>query len=399
MEKGKEKMKNKIVVLTLILLSFCSLVLTVNAQTVGSGSIDSGLVGYWRLDEGSGASVFDSSGLGNTGVFSGSGNTWVIGHYNSGINFNGSGSLDCGNSIVFQGLTSFSIGCWFKASTVPVSDSVTLIHKGFPTANGSISLWIDSGILKFRLRFGASQIIQLGGIVANVWYNVQAVYNGTYMRLFVNGVEVGLPLGVSGFIGDSSYALLIGQTTSYNYFFNGTIDNVRIYNRVLSTSEILTLYQGVPVTVSYDVGSTMSPNSTVLVGVDQNQTFIIGAKSGYVPSSIYLDGIIVNSQPVYSITGIQSNKTLYVTSQYIGSVASNTDYLGLILILIFTLFDLVLIAIPKIPLLNIIFGFFSGVVVVMYNSALPSPILTMLIIFIGVYTILRAIQRMTRRKK
>jgi hypothetical protein len=71
----------------------------------------------------------------------------------------------------------------------------------------------------------------------NTWTHLAATYDGTTLRLFVNGVQVGT-LAVSGPMATSAGALRIGGNAVWGEYFSGLIDEVRIYNRALTAAEI-----------------------------------------------------------------------------------------------------------------------------------------------------------------
>lgn len=86
------------------------------------------------------------------------------------------------------------------------------------------------------------------GMSNNTWYHIVAVYNGTSMKIYKNGTELPGSTTFSGNISTNSYNVTIGQIAgtpdSWNaYRWNGTIDEVKIYNRALSASEILADYR------------------------------------------------------------------------------------------------------------------------------------------------------------
>jgi hypothetical protein len=68
---------------------------------------------------------------------------------------------------------------------------------------------------------------------------VAGTYDGTTLRLFINGGQVA-SVAVSGAIPSSAGVLRIGGNSLWGEFFQGRIDEVRIYNRALSASEIQT---------------------------------------------------------------------------------------------------------------------------------------------------------------
>ena len=73
----------------------------------------------------------------------------------------------------------------------------------------------------------------------NTWTHVAMTYNGAQMRLYVNGVLVG-QRAQTGSIQTNNGQLRIGGSAAFGEFFQGMIDEVRIYNRALSATEITT---------------------------------------------------------------------------------------------------------------------------------------------------------------
>ena len=71
----------------------------------------------------------------------------------------------------------------------------------------------------------------------NTWTHLATTYDGTTLRLFVNGTQVG-SRAVSGALLTSSGVLRIGGNSQWGEYFAGRIDEVRIYNRALTQSEI-----------------------------------------------------------------------------------------------------------------------------------------------------------------
>jgi hypothetical protein len=71
----------------------------------------------------------------------------------------------------------------------------------------------------------------------NAWTHLAATYDGSRIRLYVNGVEVGSATASSALV-TTSGALRIGGNTVWGEYFRGRLDDIRIYNRVLSAGEI-----------------------------------------------------------------------------------------------------------------------------------------------------------------
>jgi hypothetical protein len=74
---------------------------------------------------------------------------------------------------------------------------------------------------------------------ANVWTHVAGTYDGTTLRLYINGVQVA-SVNRTGPIATSTGPLRIGGNSLWGEFFQGRIDEVRVYNRALTPAEIQT---------------------------------------------------------------------------------------------------------------------------------------------------------------
>ena len=87
--------------------------------------------------------------------------------------------------------------------------------------------------------FGGSNgnAIGTGALTVNTWAHLAGTYDGATLRLYVNGVQVS-SVAKTGAITASTNALQIGGDSIYGQYFPGTIDEIRIYNRALSATEI-----------------------------------------------------------------------------------------------------------------------------------------------------------------
>jgi len=71
----------------------------------------------------------------------------------------------------------------------------------------------------------------------NTWSHLAMTYDGTTMRIYINGVQAGSG-AVTGSAATSNSPLRIGGNSIWGEYFRGLIDEVRIYNRALSATEI-----------------------------------------------------------------------------------------------------------------------------------------------------------------
>ena len=73
----------------------------------------------------------------------------------------------------------------------------------------------------------------------NAWTHLAATYDGSTLRFYVNGTQAA-SRAVTGGITSSTNPLRIGGNSVWGEWFNGSIDEVRIYNRALTPAQIST---------------------------------------------------------------------------------------------------------------------------------------------------------------
>jgi len=200
----------------------------------------SGLVGYWKMDEASG-NLIDTSGNGNTGTAIGT--TVAAGQFGNGRSFNGDGDYaNAGNA------TSLDV------DTLTASSWVKTTGTGYKMwmARGGGQYWLShqSSKLHFCLTAGGvrKDLFATVNYYDNKWHHVVNTYDGAYMKMYMDGVEIN-SFAKTGTISGLT-DLLIGRYSS-SYQFTGQLDEVRIYNRALSEREIQQLYEYAPGPVGY----------------------------------------------------------------------------------------------------------------------------------------------------
>ena len=86
---------------------------------------------------------------------------------------------------------------------------------------------------------GALAASGTGTLPLNAWSHLATTFDGSMQRLFLNGVQIG-SLAASGSLMQTTGALRIGGNSVWGEFFSGALDDMRIYSRALSTTEIQT---------------------------------------------------------------------------------------------------------------------------------------------------------------
>jgi hypothetical protein len=216
-----------------------------NSQTLtiaepGGGVL--GLVAAYHFNEGAGATVQDSSGNGNAGNLSNV--TWTTaGRFGSALTFNGTSSwVTVADAASLDLTTGMTLEAWVNPTVQP-SGWRTIVAKErtggvayFMHGSSSSQNRPGTGVYVAN---GERQLIGGTRLAANTWVYLAATYDGINQRLFVNGVQVA-SRAQTGPIAVSASPLRIGGNGAWGEYFQGRIDEVRIYNRALSQAEIQT---------------------------------------------------------------------------------------------------------------------------------------------------------------
>jgi prepilin-type N-terminal cleavage/methylation domain-containing protein len=183
--------------------------------------------------------VKDSWGV-NDGIVTGHEPTIVSSGCPSGNCLSFDGSSDYVSCNTFQYLSTFTLSVWIKASS-DVSDYRTILDKTSSLTNRNFWLNLYSGTGRLDLRFSVGGVngTYSSGIVLNdnTWHYITATYDNYYVRFYVDGKISGTPTAQTGEPDNPSVPFYIGNQAGTRYF-NGSIDDVRIYNQAIPTSEI-----------------------------------------------------------------------------------------------------------------------------------------------------------------
>ncbi|HEY3758732.1 MAG TPA: LamG domain-containing protein [Solirubrobacteraceae bacterium] len=204
-------------------------------------------VGLWSFNEGKGSVVSDYSGHHNNGTLEGLAQ-WTRGRFADGLAFNGNASaVQVPDSASLDPAT-VSVSAWVQSSGSPGTFRY-IVGKG---ANGclaaSYGLYTGSaGGLEFYVSTndGLSWTISpdAGQSVWNgQWHNVVGTYDGSSVRLYVDGRQVGSGTPDTAPIAyglPTSNSLIIGNYPSCSQAdFSGSIDEVKVFNRALGAGEV-----------------------------------------------------------------------------------------------------------------------------------------------------------------
>jgi chitodextrinase len=231
--------------LRLSLLALAALVAGTTAYLAPPGTAATGgPVAAYSFDAGSGSTVADATGNGNTGTIANA--AWsTSGHSGSALSFNGRNSwVTVPDAASLHLTTGYTLEAWVRPATTSRAWRTAVLKEDPARAELDYGLYAstDSGTPSAHVLVGNPPDSFVRGSSAsplNSWTHLAATYNGTTLRIYANGAQQASK-AVTGAIGTSNGALRIGGNNIWSEWFSGLIDDVRVYNRALTATEIQT---------------------------------------------------------------------------------------------------------------------------------------------------------------
>ena len=200
------------------------------------------LVAHYQFDENTGTHLFDSTPNYNGGTIYGA--NWTTGVNGSALIMDGVDDyVTCGHSLIDGTFSQFTIMAWVNSRDFDES-----YYYFFDGSDGEFTIaTIVDNSASFGIKAGNGNHYYVHApsiLIANQWHHLTGVYNGTSIKLFVDGVlvnETSIP-DVGLFDPTGNYYPTIGAYNgpgdSHQCYVNGKIDELRIYNYALSDGEI-----------------------------------------------------------------------------------------------------------------------------------------------------------------
>ncbi len=208
---------------------------------------DADLVGYWKMEEGSGNILIDYSGYENDAtILNNQGIQWIEGYDGLALKLNGqtgrygvvphNASIDINEAI--------TVAAWIRPQG---HANKQVLSKSGPDGY-ELSIF-EQGTIEFRFnretngstyRLRSNSLYPTNG---TIWMHVAATFDGTKSTIYINGVEDISKTYAPAVINSNSTSLQIGARNGNNRW-DGDLDEVRLYKRALSASEIASLFNG-----------------------------------------------------------------------------------------------------------------------------------------------------------
>jgi hypothetical protein len=245
------------IILVLVLSNLVSFVPKIQTVKAQSGVSNSGIIAWWKLNEGSGTTVLDSSGNGYDGTIVGC--TWVNNAGTSCLSFNGQTDYVNLPSLDLLNLNSVTVVAWINSDLTKVG-FITYNGNGgeFEMGNGDLdqyaqSLNINSTYATFSVKLSDYNWYSVQSsfpIKPSTWHQIVGVWvKGVSLMVYVDGVLAGendaigaLSLFDPGPSFTSSLGIYSQNQWGQQDFFKGQMSNVMIFSETLTAQEISALY-------------------------------------------------------------------------------------------------------------------------------------------------------------
>ncbi|MFA5932493.1 MAG: DUF2341 domain-containing protein [Microgenomates group bacterium] len=219
-----------------------------SGEVLGNKLIDplsTGLLGYWKMDELSGTTTVSDSYRSHTGTSTSSTNV-TTGKFGNARSFNGSQYISVTHNSSLSP-SAITISAWVYTTSQPgVGTSYQFVEK---SANDSYRYRVNAGgtIGVFDQGCGISCLSSPGNIPLNQWNHVVYTGDSTGLKMYLNGSLVASnSTAYSGGAANTNNLLIGGSYFGTAEYMIGNIDEVRLYNRSLSATEVTALYNWTP---------------------------------------------------------------------------------------------------------------------------------------------------------
>jgi len=221
--------------------------LQVFSDTIRAQLSDS-LVSYWSFNEGTGITAYDQW-EGNNGTLGGdpewkSGGECVSGKC---LEFDGTSAyVDCGNDESLNASTEVTIEAWVKFNSVLAYIPIVSKRSAWSTPSGYHLAFDYTTVNGIEVRGRSHNYARAteAGLLTGQWYYIVGVLSndGLKNKVYINAIDKTNSVSTTEILEDNTNNIYIGSKPELDSFFNGFIDEVRIYNSAASITQIQSQY-------------------------------------------------------------------------------------------------------------------------------------------------------------
>ena len=185
--------------------------------------------------------------------------SYGVGEFDLAGVFNGSSSYVNIDSLLFP-VNNFSISCWIKSDNVALAE--TNIITSVKSGSGFFAIKLETDKLAYTAVYSSGTTTvtsSVGSISNNVWYHCLATQSSTTgIKLYLNGILVDSNATTTNLRTTNNGQNRIGHyySPTSGVFFDGSIDQIRIFNKALNSTEVTTLYNETACTKAACTGTT-----------------------------------------------------------------------------------------------------------------------------------------------
>jgi hypothetical protein len=224
----------------------------------GGAALAAGLVGHWRLDEGAGTQARDSSGLNNHGALRGFQGPWLAGRHGMALEIPatpGVGVLVPQSSSIDGLRSAFTIAAWTYRTSHQPRWASALSRRYLDSTSEHYILGFQTGVAKAMINTQLSDDGNAATVSGTTpapldrWVHLALTYDGATLRLYQDGVAVGVEDYDQPLVGDRTPLCLgcnqnLPGDTAADEPLSGRLDEVLLYGRALSAGDIARLAAG-----------------------------------------------------------------------------------------------------------------------------------------------------------
>jgi hypothetical protein len=298
--------------------------------------VDTGLNTWLKFDETSGTTAADASGYGNNATING-GVTWTSGQIGNAVNLDGTNGYIALPEGVVSSADSITVAAWVNLDTVSNWSRIFDFGSGTSTnmyltpqngANGNIRFGIKNNNSSEEIIDGTSALATGG------WHHVAVTLNGSIGILYVDGSEVGRNTSMTIKPSDMGATTQnwIGRSQYSDPYLDGRVDDFRIYNRAISSSEVTSLMNEQTLKTV-----TTAPKGVTATTADQSSINLswsaVPGATGYhvyISDSLAENAIYtkvnhdVVTETTYTSQGLKENTTYYYKVTAVNAVGESS---------------------------------------------------------------------------